>query len=86
MAEMKKNPVNIQGRNTGKQYSDETGELREGKAQGHPENVANSGADTENKNQINPGDSEKTSLPKSEKGFGSDERSNRDSRRSGSSL
>jgi hypothetical protein len=86
MADMKKNPVDIQGRNTGKQYSDETGELREGKAKGHPENVEKSGAEAENKNKINQKNSGTSGNPNMEKSRGTDERSNRDSRRSDSSI
>jgi hypothetical protein len=84
MAEMKKRPDGIQDRNTGKQYS-ETGELRAGKAKGHPENVKDS-LDQENNKQINPNESRTMGNPSQEKSRGSDESSNRNSRSSGSSL
>ena len=86
MAEMKKNPDNIQGRNTGKQFSDETGELRDGSAKGHPSYENKTGEKAKKNKQINPNESRIMDSEKSERVRGSDEKPERNARRNGSSL
>jgi hypothetical protein len=79
MADMKKRPEDVQGsKNTGQQYSDKTGELREGKAQGHPENVNKSKGGSIKNRQDNPNES-RIMNPDLERG--SDEKSKLNSER-----